>query len=142
MYRFFVAITFVLTTNPLAAGQSYDLSWNTIDGGGAMSATGGNFELAGTIGQPDAGSFAPPLTGGNFELIGGFWPAASATPSIPGDLDGDCDVDIADLAATLSVYGCCVSQTCYLPVADINADGCIDLTDLTGLLSNFGTTCN
>jgi PKD repeat protein len=52
----------------LFAGQ-YDLSWNTVDGGGATFMTGGNFTLGGTTGQPDAG----PLTGANFVLNGGFW---------------------------------------------------------------------
>ncbi|MCG3132019.1 MAG: hypothetical protein FLDDKLPJ_02829 [Phycisphaerae bacterium] len=58
-------------------GQVYDLSWFTIDGGGAMRTAGGGFELSGTIGQPDAGP-ATPMTGGGFELSGGFWPGAGA----------------------------------------------------------------
>ena len=55
----------------------------TIDGGGAMGLTGGDFELSGTIGQPDAGE---PLTGGDFELTGGFWCATDAVdgPEPPG----------------------------------------------------------
>ena len=48
---------------------SYDLGWNTVDGGGYTFSTGGDFALGGTIGQPDAGL----LTGGNFALGGGFW---------------------------------------------------------------------
>ena len=60
----------VLTTNPAwADGGSYDLSWSTIDGGGATS-TGGPYVLSGTIGQPDAAYSA----GGQYELLGGFWP--------------------------------------------------------------------
>lgn len=47
----------------------FDLSWHTIDGGGVMRSTGGDFELSGTIGQPDAGS----MSGGDFTLTGGFW---------------------------------------------------------------------
>ena len=35
----------------------YDVSWHTIDGGGEMWSTGGDYELSGTIGQPD-GSLA------------------------------------------------------------------------------------
>lgn len=61
--------------------QTFDLSWHTVDGGGAMSATGGSFELSGTIGQADAGG---PLTGGAFSLTGGFWPgAATAGTGVP-----------------------------------------------------------
>lgn len=34
-----------------------------------MRSTGGEFELSGTIGQPDAGK----MSGGDFTLTGGFW---------------------------------------------------------------------
>ena len=51
------------------AGGGFDLTWSTIDGGGATTVSGGGYELGGTIGQYDAG----PLTGGTFTLTGGFW---------------------------------------------------------------------
>ena len=54
---------------------SYDLSWWTVDGGGATFSEGGGYELSGTIGQPDAG---PVLEGGNYRLVGGFWAGAAA----------------------------------------------------------------
>ena len=61
-------------------GQDFDLSWYTVDCGGAMFTTGGGFELSGTIGQPDAGV----MTGGTFELVGGFWPGvATAGAGVP-----------------------------------------------------------
>ncbi|HUW82872.1 MAG TPA: hypothetical protein VMZ31_08755 [Phycisphaerae bacterium] len=53
----------------VAAAQELDLSWHTIDGGGQMTSTGGDFELSATIGQPDAGA----MSGGDLELVGGFW---------------------------------------------------------------------
>jgi hypothetical protein len=46
----------------------YDLSWHTIDGGGASS-SGGGYVLESTGGQPDVDA----LTGGGYELQGGFW---------------------------------------------------------------------
>lgn len=49
-------------------GGQYNLSWNTIDGGGGRS-TSGPYVLTGTIAQPDAGYSA----GGGYELFGGFW---------------------------------------------------------------------
>lgn len=52
------------------SGGGYDLSWNTIDGGGGTS-TGGAYTLSGTIGQPDAGTLSSP--GGTYTLNGGFW---------------------------------------------------------------------
>lgn len=47
----------------------YDLSWWTVDGGGATFSTGGGYALGGSVGQPDAGV----LTGGDYTLGGGFW---------------------------------------------------------------------
>jgi hypothetical protein len=46
----------------------YNLPWWTADSGGGSS-NGGNYQLSGTIGQPDAGV----LSGGNYRLDGGFW---------------------------------------------------------------------
>ncbi len=51
-----------------ALAQNYSIDWHTIDGGGGVS-SGGGYSVAGTIGQPDAGT----MTGGNWTLAGGFW---------------------------------------------------------------------
>lgn len=50
-------------------GGGFDLTWNTVDGGGSTS-TGANFTLTGTSGQPDAGI---PMSGGGYTLVGGLW---------------------------------------------------------------------
>ena len=54
-------------------GGGYDLSWNTIDGGGVSFVTVRDYTLGGTIGQADA---APPLSSGGYTLTGGFWAGA------------------------------------------------------------------
>ncbi|MFN4294935.1 MAG: hypothetical protein ACK4JD_12480 [Thermoflexales bacterium] len=51
-------------------GGGYNLTWNTVDGGGATFSAGGAYSLGGTAGQPDA---QPPTTGGAYALQGGFW---------------------------------------------------------------------
>jgi hypothetical protein len=56
------------------AGGGYDLTWSSIDGGGAMFSTGGSYSLGGSIGQPDAGT----LSGGGYTLNGGFWVSSAA----------------------------------------------------------------
>ena len=73
--------------------------------------TGGRYVLTGTIGQPDAGW----TSGSEYEVLGGFWPGGplgvvnfesfamfaeqllAAGSLLTGDLDGDSDVDLADL---------------------------------------------
>lgn len=100
--RFSVALVALATTS--AAAQvvgSIDLTWNTVDGGGWMWSSAGDFMLGGTIGQPDTGG---PCAAGDFELIGGFWSMVIAPPCTeyaPPDFDHDCDVDLDDLVVFL-----------------------------------------
>jgi len=56
-----------------------------------------------------------------------------------GDLDGDGDVDLADLAALLSAYGTCDGDPSYSAAADFDDSGCVDLADLAALLSQYGS---
>lgn len=55
-----------------------------------------------------------------------------------GDLDGDDDVDLADLAQLLGHYG--MSGATY-EQGDLDEDGDVDLSDLAALLSVYGTVC-
>lgn len=67
-----------LLASVAVAQGGLDLSWYTVDGGGARS-SGGGFALEGSIGQPDAGA----LSGGSFTLQGGFWISDSTpTPTV------------------------------------------------------------
>jgi hypothetical protein len=56
-----------------------------------------------------------------------------------GDLDGDCDIDLSDLAHLLGHYGA-TSAVAYKD-GDLNRDGTINLVDLAVLLANYGTDC-
>ncbi len=56
-------------------GGSYDLTWNTLNGGGRLAASDGSYSLYGSIGQPDAG---PVMSGGGYSLTGGFLSAIPA----------------------------------------------------------------
>lgn len=49
------------------SGGGYDLTWNDVEGSGAVSA-GSGYELFSVAGQHDAG----PLSGGGYSLAGGF----------------------------------------------------------------------
>lgn len=119
-----------------ATAQPFDLSWHTLDGGGDMFGVGGAFELSGTIGQYDA---SPVMTGGTFEVTGGFWAGVDLIPC-PADLDGDDDVDLADLTQLLSHFGLIVGAT--HADGDLDGDGDVDIGDLSLLLSLFGTICS
>ena len=80
--RSWLGLGLVLIAVP-AAAQPYDLSWYTVDGGGATFSTGGTYSLGATIGQPDASGA---LTGGSYALVGGFWAESAAAPEESVDL--------------------------------------------------------
>jgi hypothetical protein len=75
MFKFALISLLVLLPELTALGQSsggpYTLTRESIDGGTGR-ASGGIFELRGTLGQPDAA----PMRGGVFALNGGFHRAA------------------------------------------------------------------
>lgn len=58
----------------------------------------------------------------------------------PGDLDGDLDIDLADLAQLLTNYG--VTSGATYEMGDLDGDGAVQLNDLAALLSVYGTTCS
>lgn len=109
----------------VAIGQEFEITRSTIDGGGVMRSTGGDFELSGSIGQFDASSAAPKLTGGDFELTGGFW------MQIPlGDCEDDGDVDLSDhnqFTACITGPDAATSDACRC--FDVNRSNTVDLVD-------------
>lgn len=127
------------------AGNTYDLSWFTIDGGGGTS-TGGAYQVRGTIGQSDAGV----MVGGNFELRGGFWAGGSGPVLVClGDLVNsntfapppDGVVDGADLAILLGEWGANPGSPADLVNSNTFApppDGVVDGADLAILLGAWG----
>lgn len=99
--EFLLVTAALLISVAMAAGQTYDLAWHTVDGGGAgpsNASTGGTYTLSSTIGQSDARNHPEPMTGGNYRLTGGFW-VIPECPAIAADYDGDCDVDQGDYVA-------------------------------------------
>ena len=58
--------------------------------------------------------------------------------TVTGDIDGDGDVDLSDLAALLAAYGSVSGDPNYNADADLDTDGDVDLSDLATLLANYG----
>lgn len=66
-------VSLLLASIALAAPQSYNIAWCTVDSGGQTSSNG-VYTLSGTIGQPDIGE----MSNGGYTLVGGFWPGKAA----------------------------------------------------------------
>ncbi|MCH9001107.1 MAG: hypothetical protein IIC02_00915, partial [Planctomycetes bacterium] len=108
-----MALTLALAgSEPMMGGPDYDLSRNSIDGGGKISSTGGGFELSATVGQADAGV----SSGGGFQLTGGFW-----FEQPPGDCNA---TGIADLLDHADFADCLTGPGGGLPMPDCN---CFDV---------------
>ena len=108
----------------------FEMSRSTIDGGGVMRSTGGEFELSGTIGQPDAGV----MTGADFQLTGGFWFALDS-----GDCNEDGGVSLLDHA---DFVACETGPGAGPPTAecrcfDVNHSSTIDLADFAIIQSTY-----
>lgn len=61
------------------------------------------------------------------------------TSFLGADLNGDCAVDLTDLATLLAHFG--MPAGASPAQGDVDGDGDVDLTDLANLLKNFGSTC-
>ena len=134
-----IAILILTTTVSPSRGQSgggFDLTWSTIDGGGATS-TGGGFDLAGTIGQPDAQTL-PVMTGGTFALTGGFWPVANVCYCL-ADMNGDGRKDGRDVQQFVG----CVLAGGNCSCADTDQTNGVTLADVPVFVSDLlaGPNC-
>lgn len=81
-----LAVVILLLGASLALAQSsasYDLSRNTVGGGGGTSASA-SYNMNGSVGQPDAGG----LASSSYSLYGGLWvPGTSeVAPPPPPDI--------------------------------------------------------
>ncbi len=117
-------------------GESgYVIDWVTIDAGGIASATGGGFEVTGTIGQIDAGvemTPMPPVPGRAFSMVGGYWAAPDREDDCNdngiNDLQEFMDGAIADCNCNTIPDECDISNGTSFdsnPVPDAMPDECI-----------------
>jgi hypothetical protein len=126
----------------VAHAQPFSIDWHTIDGGGTGSSDdgqSGGFELAGTIGQHDAGTMA----GGSFELSGGFWFAAGGDVVVVGACcvddacyDGVPGAECTDFVCNVAEYHGPSFEGCY---ADADGNGVVNAADRGFISANIGS---
>lgn len=69
-----IVLLFLFEGAMVLAGESFNIAWWTVEGGGGLS-QGGTFSINGTIGQSDTGT----MVGEQYVLQSGFW--ITANPS-------------------------------------------------------------
>ncbi len=126
--RYLIGFTLVTLAISSVARGEYGLSWYTIDAGGHTFSTGGDFELGGTIGQPDTGA----MTGGSFELVGGFWPGVNACACL-GDMNDDGVKDGLDIQQFVS----CVIAGGSCSCADVDEMNGVSIDDIAAFVDDL-----
>ena len=111
-------VTLALSTNTILA-----FSWNTTE------VSYGYYILSANASQVP----------GETDLTDNHFINGIVIVTVPGDIDGDFDVDLDDLYYILIAYGTGIGDPDYNPNADINGDGEINLYDLYYVLWNYGT---
>jgi len=61
--------------------------------------------------------------------------------TLPGDIDGDRDVDIYDIVRMCNAYGTKKPDPDYDPACDIDGDGDVDIYDIVEAANQYGKSC-
>jgi len=129
-------MTSLIISAGAALAQDYDIDWRTVHGGGEMFSTGGDYELGGTIGQPDVNELV--MSGRTYSLTGGFWavPPCWCLSDMNNDglRNGEDIQDFVDCLLAVRVNCAC---------ADLDTSGVLDMTDVATFISGLlaGGTC-
>ncbi len=138
-----LALWTMLSVTSAAAQSDYTVDWYTVDCGGVMFATGGEYEVGGTVGQPDARNEPFEMTGGDYSATGGFWQIGLCGPCVlfADVADPRCIVELADVLFILEGYASGDPCTTH-PTADIfpcdQPCSIIELADVLAVLSAYG----
>jgi len=131
-----------------SAAPNYDLSWLSINGGGASYGTSASYRLGYSVGQSVAGEG----NSASYNLGIGFWYGASPLClAIPGDVNGAGGITLTDIIYLVNYYfdkdrpaTSCVGSdpgNCWEPVplcrGEINGIAGITLTDIIYLVNYY-----
>ena len=113
---------FVNVTLTSRSSTTLDFMWNII---GFLK---GNYTLKAVI------STVPNETDTSDNTLADGW----IFVTIPGDVDGDRDIDIFDVVKIADVYGVSKPDPRYDPILDIDGDGDIDIFDIVIACGHYG----
>ena len=136
MFKTLLSLILLLVVVAETARAQFSIDWFTIDGGGGAS-SGAGFQVAGTIGQPDAQT-PPVMTGGAFQLPGGFWPVTQSCFCL-GDMNGDGVKDGSDI----QLFVACQLASGNCACADVDQANGVNLNDVLAFVNALiaGPSC-
>ena len=106
---------------------------------GNTSAITFNWDTTGwTKGNYTMHAYADPVLGETDNTDNTLFSSKEVCVTIPGDVDGDRDVDIFDIVHMAGVYGVEYPNPRYDSNCDIDGDGDIDIFDLVKAAGNYG----
>ena len=121
---------------PVIAGETYFVTFSVTDTSIADYLSEGGIYLTYYWAWEGTEDWVGPWTVNGNRMIQFY----TADPCL-GDVNGDGDIDLYDLALLLAVYGTCHPDPDYDDGADFDENGCVDLYDLAELLGVYGTPC-
>lgn len=81
------------------------------------------------------------IAGGEFRAVDTKTNEFTLLSDLPGDVNGDCAVDIADIMLVASRWGCECGNECYDPRYDLDEDCDIDIADIMLVARHWGDAC-
>lgn len=124
----FIAVTAFASCFASRAEAQFDIVWFTTDSFGGY-ASGGEFELVGTIGQFEAG---PQMSNGEFDLVGGFLAGPQTEANLLlGDVDRSGGVTFLDIAPFIDL----LAANQFQGEADCNEDGILNFLDIAPFIA-------
>ncbi|MFA6045192.1 MAG: hypothetical protein WC718_09420 [Phycisphaerales bacterium] len=110
------------------AHAQLSITWATINGGGTIATSAGQFTLSATIGQPVAEASGA----AQFDLYAGFW-SPLAPPACDPDVNQDGNADQGDIDYLINVIAGGDNPSSIDP--DFNHDGNPDQGDVDSLIN-------
>ena len=129
------ALTIVATSVLAQTSTNFDQRWHVPSGAGAP-ASSTNFAADGSVGQLAIGA----AESSNYKVESGYW-YGPVTCLISGDLDCNCQVDVADIMQVANLWRCRSGDECYNHYCDMDKDGDIDVVDIMLVVKHWGESC-